>query len=84
MEWNLSKRDQEMIAARKNFKYEDTFSDLNEALEAARERSTKSLAVIYTVQDNNEGTYVNSAHGVLKIGQKQVAAHKGGVKINWL
>lgn len=83
-EWNLSSRDQEMIAARPNFKYEDEFTDMNQAIESARIRSLNSLRTIYTVQDNSKGAYINHTHGVLKTKQSFVATHRQGIKTMYI
>lgn len=79
MEWNLSKTDQEMIAARTNFKYEDHFGDLSTALDHAIERSKKSLATIYVHE--RAGLYCVNVYGVLRIGVEEVARFKKGAKL---
>jgi len=77
--WVLSKEDQQMIAARSNFKYEDTYATLWQALDGAMVRSTKSLATIYLFR-TTDGYMVN-AHGVELQKQTLIAKFKKGTEI---
>jgi len=78
-EWNLSKADQGLIVARTNFKYEDSYTMLWQAIDAAMVRSTKSVATIYLFRESNG--YMVNAHGVLKQHQTLIARFKKGVEI---
>lgn len=79
MEWNLSKTDQQMIAARTNFKYEDTYTLLWQAIDGAAVRSAKSIATIY-IHRTTTGYTVN-AHGVLRMHETCIMHFKSGVCI---
>jgi len=79
MEWNLSKTDQQMIASRTNYKYEDEYTFLYTAIDAARLRSTKSLATIYV--HKHPGGYQVNAHGVLRQKYTEVCRFKNGMEI---
>lgn len=76
---NISASDLDLIAARKNFKYEDTFDNQSEALAAARKRSLKSLRVIYTCTNGNK--FTNHAHGISKVDEVLVARHHKGIRL---
>ena len=75
----LSKHEQDMIAARTEFKYEDHYQYLNFAMDGAKQRSLKSRSIIY-VHKHPDGFCVN-AHGVLRLHHVEVCKFKRGVEI---
>lgn len=77
IEWNMSDKDLEMIAARNgNFKYEDVTADLESAKKIAVTRSETTNRAIFIAQ-TPDGYCVN-AHGVAKIGWNYIARYHHG------
>ena len=77
--YELTGKDIEINGMSSEFKYEDHYQDLNTAMAGAKQRSLKSLSVIYV--HRHAGGFCVNAHGVLKMHHVEICKFKKGAGI---